>query len=201
MPVSTTSQPARASSTAIGRPIERMRPAPVTTATLPSSPVSARSAMAPVTVTSPRRRRRDRAMADDDKVRLEYDGADRRHHQRQPGEAQRVRRRDGRAPLGHPGRAAGAPRRARGDLAGRGQGVLVGARRRRHRRRPGRDDAPRADAPGPSWRAADLRPRRADHRRHPGVGDRRVVPAGAAVRHPHRGRGRALHASRRSPTA
>ena len=34
------SQPARASSTAIGRPIERIRPAPVTTATLSVSPVS-----------------------------------------------------------------------------------------------------------------------------------------------------------------
>src|SRR5262249_36776869 len=38
----TTSQPARASSTAIGRPIESIRPAPVTTATLPSRPVSSR---------------------------------------------------------------------------------------------------------------------------------------------------------------
>ena len=33
LPVSTTSQPGRASSTAIGRPIERIRPAPVITAT------------------------------------------------------------------------------------------------------------------------------------------------------------------------
>ena len=40
MPVSTTSQPACASSTAMGRPMERMRPAPVTTATLPSRPVN-----------------------------------------------------------------------------------------------------------------------------------------------------------------
>ena len=46
VPVSTTSHPARASSTAIGRPIERMRPAPVTTATLPSSPVENQSAHA-----------------------------------------------------------------------------------------------------------------------------------------------------------
>ena len=40
VPVSTMSQPALASATAIGRPIERIRPAPVTTATLLSNPVS-----------------------------------------------------------------------------------------------------------------------------------------------------------------
>ena len=46
---------------------------------------------------------------------------------------------------------------------------------------------------------ADLRPRRAGHRRHAGLVDRRLVPAGAAVRHPHRRRGRPLHAPRGRP--
>src|SRR5688572_17359756 len=54
VPVSTTSQPARASSTAIGRPIDRMRPAPVTTATLPSKPVSVIPAMRPSSAGSSR---------------------------------------------------------------------------------------------------------------------------------------------------
>jgi hypothetical protein len=41
------SQPARASSTAMGRPMERIRPAPVTTATLSSNPVSEEGMAAP----------------------------------------------------------------------------------------------------------------------------------------------------------
>ncbi len=46
---------------------------------------------------------------------------------------------------------------------------------------------------------ADLRHRGADHRADPGVGDRRQLPARAAVRHPHRGRGRPVHAARGRP--
>ena len=53
--------------------------------------------------------------------------------------------------------------------------------------------------PGPPGHPADLRPRRPDHRRLPGLVDRRLVPAGAAVRHPDRGRRRPVHAARGRP--
>ena len=53
--------------------------------------------------------------------------ADRHDHERQSGQAQRVRRRDGRRAVRDPGRAADATGRARGDLAGRGQELVVGA--------------------------------------------------------------------------
>ena len=83
---------------------------------------------------TPRRRgraRRGSPVPMTDRVRLEIDGADRDHHERPPRQAQRVRRRDGRGAVRDPRRAHGAARRAGGDLAGRGQVVLVGPRRRR----------------------------------------------------------------------
>ena len=55
--------------------------------------------------------------------------------------------------------------------------------------------------PGPPRHPAALGHRRPDHRGHPGLGDRRLVPAGAAVRHPHRRRGRPVHAPRGHATA
>ena len=55
---------------------------------------------------------------------------------------------------------------------------------------------PRADEPGPPRDPAALRHRGADDRRHAGMVDRRVVPAGVAVRHPCRRRGCAVHAPR-----
>ena len=93
------------------------------------------------------------------------------------------------------------PRRPGGHLAGRGQVVLVGPRRRLDRHHEGRAVAPRADAPRPPRHPAALGPRRAGDRRVQGLGDGRLVPAGAAVRHPHRGRGHALPAARGRPTA
>ena len=63
---------------------------------------------------------------------------DRDDHQRQSRQAQRVRRRHGRAAVRDPRRARGPHRRAGGRVARRGEVVLVGARREldRERRRP-----------------------------------------------------------------
>ena len=55
---------------------------------------------------------------------------------------------------------------------------------------------PRADAARPRRDPAALGPRRPGDRGDPGLGDRRLVPAGAAVRHPHRRRRRQVHAAR-----
>ena len=122
--------------------------------------------------------------------------ADRGDHQRPPGEAQRVRRRHGPAALRGARRAARPARRAGDRVAGRGQVVLVGPGRRRARRRVGRPQPPRAHAPRAPGHPGDLRPRRADHRGDARLVDRRLVPAGAAVRHPRRRRGRPVHAPR-----
>ena len=122
---------------------------------------------------------------------------DRHHHQRQPGEAQRVQRRRWTCELfDDPRRAEGHAGPAGRHLAGRGPLVVVGSRRLGHRRRPGGDEPPRAHDPRPPGHPAGVGPRGADHRRHAGVVDRRLVPAGAAVRHPGRRRRRPLHAPR-----
>ena len=60
----------------------------------------------------------------------------------------------------------------------------------------GRAVAPRADAPRPPRHPAAVGARRAGDRRVQGLGDGRLVPAGAALRHPGRGRGHALPAAR-----
>ena len=95
-------------------------------------------------------------------VRLEYDGPIADHHQRQRREAQRVRRRHGPPALRRARRAEGTPRRPRGDLARRGQVVLVGPRRRRRSAAAGRAHPPRAHEPRPpraSCRSSTSRPR------------------------------------------
>ena len=56
--------------------------------------------------------------------------------------------------------------------------------------------APRADAPRPPRHPAAVGHRRAGDRRLQGLGHGRVLPAGAPVRHPHRGRGHPLPAAR-----
>ena len=79
---------------------------------------------------------------------------------------------------------------------GEWQVVLVGPRRRLDRHAAGPALAPRADAPRPPRHPAHLGHRRARDRRVQGLGHGRLVPARAAVRHPHRGRGHALPPAR-----
>ena len=96
------------------------------------------------------------------------------------------------------GRAQGPPRRAGGHLAGRGQVVLVGSRRAA-RSAAGEVELtpPRADDAGATAGIQQIFDLDAPIIvAMQGLGDRRVVPAGAAVRHPHRRRGRPVHAPR-----
>ena len=141
---------------------------------------------------------RSRGMDDEGAtVRLEIDGAIADDHQRQPREAQRVRRRHGRAAL-----RRSSPSSRRSPTSAPSSGAARASRSRRAatsaRSATCKVDAlaPRADAARPPRHPAALGPRRAGHRRVQGLGDGRLVPAGAAVRHPRRGRGHALPAAR-----
>ena len=97
-------------------------------------------------------------------------------------------------------RAQGTARRPRGDLARRGQVVLVGARRVGRSAAAGRAHPPRAHervVTAGILQLFDIEAPIIVAMQGWSIGG--VVPARAALRHPHRGRGRAVHAARGRP--